>query len=157
IEQLQYVAQLFASALHRKFSEETLRQSEARLSLAAASADAGLWTLEPTSGRIWATDKAKELFGSSPDTEMDVPYFFSLVHPEDLDAVQAKIDEGMRTGDEVSAEYRVQRPDGSLRWISSRGRRQKGNFGEPDRLMGVSLDVTEITELRRRLEAESDY
>jgi formate hydrogenlyase transcriptional activator len=157
VEQLQYVAQLFASALHRKFSEEALRHSENRLSLAAASADAGLWTLNPASGRIWATEKAKELFGTSPDAEIDVPYFYSLVHSEDRETVQKKIDEGMQTGNDVSAEYRIQLPDGTTRWISSRGRRQTGSLGEPDRLMGVSVDVTEITELRRRLEAESDY
>ena len=157
IEQLRYVAQLFASALHRKFSEATLRQSEARLDLAAASANAGLWTLEPISGRIWATDKTRDLYGSPPDAEIHVGYFFNLVHPEDRETVQRKIEEGMQSGEEVAAEYRVRLADGSLRWISSRGRRQKGTLGEPDRLMGVSLDVTEITELRRRLEAESDY
>ena len=41
---------------------ERLRESEARLSLAAASANAGLWTLDPDTGQIWATDKLYELF-----------------------------------------------------------------------------------------------
>jgi len=156
-EQLQYLAQLFSSALDRKHSEQTLRKSEARLSLAAASANAGLWTLEPVSGRIWATDKAKELFSFLPKDEITLDVILSRVHSEDRDKIQKAIEQGMQTGEEVSVEYRVQLRDGSQRWISSRGRRQSGDLGEPDRLMGVSIDITEITQLRERLQAESDY
>jgi len=156
-EQLQYLAQLFASALDRKRAEQTLRESEARLSLAAASANAGLWTLEPVSGQIWATDKAKQLFNLSPNSEVNLEILLERIHPKDRERIRQTIEEGMRTGEDVSADYRVQLPDGSVRWISSRGRKQAGNLGEPDRLMGVSIDVTEITELRERLQAESDY
>ena len=45
-------------ALARERSEESLRESEARLNLAATSADAGLWNLEIASGHIWATEEA---------------------------------------------------------------------------------------------------
>lgn len=70
IEQLQYLARVFASALDRKLSEEALRHSESRLNLVAASAGAGLWTLEQGSGRIWATDQAKQLFGFPLEAEI---------------------------------------------------------------------------------------
>ena len=156
-QSLQQVGQLFASALVRKRVEQTLRDSEARLSLAAASANAGLWTLEPESGRIWASDKAKELFSLRQNDEITVDIFVALVHPEDRERVRQTIEDGMRTGKEVSADYRVSLPDGSVRWISSRGRRQPGTLGEPDRLMGVSIDITEITRLRERLQAEGEY
>jgi transcriptional regulator with GAF, ATPase, and Fis domain len=70
-----------------------------------------------------------------------------------------------------SAEYRIVRPDGTERWISSRGRVQTGPDDGSDRLMGVSLDVTdqrraedelrralaEVQELRDRLEEENTY
>ena len=48
----------------------------------------------------------------------------------------------MRSYQEARVEYRILRPDGSLHWIASRGRRHSGT-SEPDRLMGVSVDVTE--------------
>src|SRR5664279_3627517 len=63
----------------------------------------------------------------------------------------------MRSGDEASVEYRVPRPDGSVRWIASRGRRQAGSDSEPDRLMGVSTDITESKYVELRLQAESEY
>ena len=43
----------------------------------------------------------------------------------------------------AAVEYRIIRPDGEIRWISSRGRRRSGESGEPAGLMGVSLDITE--------------
>jgi formate hydrogenlyase transcriptional activator len=163
-KRLQLIAQVFANALDRKHAEQKLRESEARLSLAAASANAGLWTLEPDTGHIWATEKALELFGLSPNEEVSFDRFLSLVHPEDRDAVQRAVAEATQSGGEVSVDYRTVRPDQSVRWITSRGHLQPGRCGEPQRLMGVSIDVTEsksveeeLRQLKERLEAESVY
>src|SRR5664279_1896751 len=157
LQRLQLLAQVFANALERKRAEQKLRDSEARLSLAATSANAGLWTLEPETGHIWATEKTYELLGFSSREELNVDKFLVLVHPEDREIVRRAIHEAMRSGDEASVEYRVPRPDGSVRWIASRGRRQAGSDSEPDRLMGVSTDITESKHVELRLQAESEY
>ena len=156
-DRLQLIAQVFANALERKRAEQKLRESEARLSLAAESANAGLWTLEAESGRVWATEKTYELFGLSPSEEMTLDTFLALVHPEDRETVNQAIQEAMRTGHASAVEYRIQRPDGSVRWIASRGRKQAGTDPELDRLMGVSTDVTESKHAELRLQAESEY
>ena len=52
LKRLHVIAQVFANALERKRAEQKLRDSEARLSLAAESANAGLWTLEAETGHI---------------------------------------------------------------------------------------------------------
>ena len=87
-----------------------------------------------------------------------------MVHEEDRGRLSQAIHDAMTSGEESVVEYRIQRPDGSLRWIASRGSRQPGRDGEPDRLMGVSIDVTEpkrieaeLSQLRERLQAETDY
>ena len=157
LKRLQLLAQVLANALERKRAEQKLRDSEARLSLAAASANAGLWTLEPETGRVWATEKTNELFGLSPREELTLDRFFALVHPEDRETVKQTIQEAMRSGHDSAVEYRIQRPDGSVRWIASRGRRQAGSDSEPDRLMGVSTDITESKHVELRLLAESEY
>ncbi len=163
-KRLQLIAQIFANALERKRAEQRLRESEARLSLAAVSAQAGLWTLEPESGQIWATPFTRALFGLAVEAELDLATVMALVHPDDREKVQHAIGEAMRTGVDSSVDYRIQGPDGELRWISSRGRREDGVEGQPDRLMGVTTDITqskrnerELAELRERLQAESDY
>jgi formate hydrogenlyase transcriptional activator len=163
-KRLQLVAQVFANALDRKHgeqklreSEARLRESEARLSLAAASANAGLWTLEPETGHVWATEKTLELFGFPPNEEVRFERFLSVVHPEDRDAIRQTVTEATQSGREASVDYRIVLPDGSVRWITSRGRLQPGRSGESERLMGVSMDITELRQLKERLQAESDY
>jgi len=163
-KRLQLIAQVFAHALDRKNAEQKLRESEARLSLAAASAGAGLWTLEPETGRIWATEKALELFGLASNEEVSFERFISLVHPEDREAIRQTVMEATQSEKQVSVDYRTLRPDGSVRWITSRGRLQPGPSGESERLMGVSIDITkskrveeELRQLKERLQAESNY
>ncbi len=55
------IAQVFANALARKRSDETLRESEARFSIATEAAGAGLWIMEPDTGHVWVTPKTREL------------------------------------------------------------------------------------------------
>ena len=57
VKQFNLIAQIFANALSRKSFELELQKSEARLSLAAASADAGLWVLDIETGKVWCSRK----------------------------------------------------------------------------------------------------
>jgi formate hydrogenlyase transcriptional activator len=152
VNRLKLFTQVFASALTRQRTEKSLHESELRLRLAADSADAGLWTLEPVSGRIWATEKTKELFGFAPTEEFDLQKFLAIVHSEDLEAVRGTIAKAIQSGEDGNIEYRAIRPDGAIRWIATRGRRRSGEFGEPDQLMGVSIDVTERKQLEQVLQ-----
>ena len=127
--------------------------------------------MDLVSRRFWATDKAKELFGFGPTAEFDVETILSLVHPDDREALRRIIEKASESIEDIVVEYRIIRPDGQLRWISTRGRYQCGTKEDPNRLMGVSVDVTETksihdellksyTEVKRleeRLQAESWY
>ncbi len=151
VTRLKLVAQVFANALARKNADQALRDSEARLRLAAASADAGLWSLEPRTGRIWATDKARELFHIPPDEPLTFERFLTFVRPEDRERVRQTVLRAMKSDQPVWVEYRTQRADGQLRWIASWGHVHAGASGEPDRLMGVSIDITDRKSTEERL------
>ena len=142
VNRLQLLAQVFANAIARKRIEQVLIGSEMRLRLAAGAAKAGLWTLKADSGQIWATDETKALFGFEPTEEITLNKLLDLVHIEDRESVRNIIVDAFQSGDERSAEYRINRPGAGIRWISSRGRCYSEAFGEPDLLMGVSFDVT---------------
>jgi PAS domain S-box-containing protein len=143
VKRLQLVAQIFANALARRRADRMLRESEERLELAAESAGAGLWSLNLGTGCYWLTRKTRELFGFAPDEAVTHDRFLSLVHPEDRELVRETVKMLVQSKNEGHIRYRILRPDGSLRWISSRGRVRCKASGEPDSLMGVSLDVTE--------------
>jgi PAS domain S-box-containing protein len=127
----------------RRLAERSLSQSEARLSLAAAAANAGLWSMSEDTGQVWATDEIRELFGFSPHEELHFESFLGRIHLEDRERVHQTVQQAMQSGEELVIEYRVLRADGSVRWIASRGRQQQTTVGKPSSMMGVSVDVSE--------------
>jgi formate hydrogenlyase transcriptional activator len=153
VHRLQLVAQIFANALARQQADQALRESEARLTLAAASADAGLWELDLETRRFWSTDKARDLFGLPADSGVTLDTFLTLVHPEDRERVQQTVEQVTRSGEGLRIEYRSLHPDGSVRWMTSRGRRHPESSAKPRRLMGVTIDITERKQMEGQLQA----
>jgi len=148
VKRLQLVSQIFSNALARKRAEQVLRESEQRLSLAAESAEAGLWVLDYRTQEFWATEKARSIFGYPPAEVINMERLQASVHPEDWNRVQQSLDRSRHTGEPVEMEYRIRLGDGRERWIESRGRPFFKPGGGPDRLLGLSMDITE----RRRAE-----
>jgi len=151
VKRLSIIAQVFTNALERKRSEEALLQSEKRLSLAADSAEAGLWELDYGTGLFWATERAREIFGYDPEEVISMERFEASVHPDDLERVRQVIARAQSEREPVNIEYRIRVGDGLLKWISSRGRPYFKSTGEPDRLMGVSLDISKRKEMEEQL------
>lgn len=120
-----------------------LRESEARSSLAADSADAGLWSLDFTTNLFWSTDRARAILGFKPDEELRFDLFLDRVHPEDRDFVRRAVEDCVARRENMRLEYRVVVPDQGMRWIASRGRAYFSASGQAERLMGVSVDITE--------------
>lgn len=142
VNRLRLVAQVFANALARKCGEEALRESEARLSLAAEAADAGLWILDAESGRFWTTKQILAIFGFPSGIDITMDAFVATVHPEDRERIRQTVEESLRENREVMVEYRIIHPDGRFRWIASRGRPHSYIAGKPNRLMGILMDIT---------------
>ena len=126
----------------RRLAERSLTESEARLSLAAASANAGLWSMSVDTGQAWATDEIRELFGFPPHEELRLESFLGRIHPEDRERVQRTVQQAMQSGEDFAIDYRVLCADGSIRWITSHGRLQESKAGRSKRLMGVSVDIS---------------
>jgi PAS domain S-box-containing protein len=143
VKRLQLVAQVFAFALARKRADEALRESEERLTLAADSAEAGLWVLEYRTQAFWVTDRTRAIFGFSPNEVVTMERFAACVHPDDWDLVRGTLERAERTTEHVRVEYRILSAEGQPRWVMSRGRSHIAPTGEPNRLMGVSFDISE--------------
>lgn len=150
-EELRLLAQIMASTLSRMRADQALRESEARLSLAADAAEVGLWSLNLATRCFWLTKKTRELFHFPADEAMTFERFLSLVHPDDQELIRQTLQTLVQSKSEGHVEYRIVRPDASVRWMFSRGRVRCDNPGEPDYLMGVSMDIT----ARKQAEAET--
>ena len=126
----------------RRKAERSLRESEDRVRLAVSSAGAGLWSADVGTGGIWATDRARELFGFAPEEPLNYERVLSRIHPADRDPVRLSLQQAMESGEEALLEYRVLLPDGNVRSISTLGRLQQVLPGKSKRVTGVCTDIT---------------
>jgi len=123
-----------------------LEISEKRLNLAADSANLGMWEWDIARNEIWMTDKGRALFGFAPCEKLDFDRFRKMLHPEDRESVLQAVENSLRTGAEYRSEYRAVLPDGQIRWIVGRGHVEFNGDGEPVRMRGASVDITQRKE-----------
>lgn len=72
--------------------------------------------------------------------------WFEAIHPEDRDGVRAAF--FAKEAPALRKKYRIQRPDGSIRWISARGVPLRDSNGKINRYAGVARDITEHEQAR---------
>jgi PAS domain S-box-containing protein len=147
----------------RKLAEEVLRTSEERLRMGQWAAHIGTFDLNIRTGvDIW-TPETEALYGLPPGGfGGTLTAFENLIHPDDRERVIELTHELMRTGQPADGEWRVVWPDGSVHWIAGRGQVFMDESGEPSRMLGVNMDITErkladeaLLEVNRTLEAQS--
>ena len=66
-----------------KIKDAALNIGEHRLALAAEAADAGFWSLDASSGKVWSTPKTRELLGLPAGSDLRLAGFLERVHPLD--------------------------------------------------------------------------
>jgi PAS domain S-box-containing protein len=122
-------------------SKAALRATEQRMSLATESAQLVLWDWHVADDKVWIQDQG--IFGFPPDTPVDHATLAGSVHPDDLAVRDAAIQRVLTNGGHYESEFRVTLRDGSVRWISARGRSPTPVVdGQPARILGVAIDIT---------------
>ena len=122
----------------------------ARLSLldsAAQAAGLGTFEWDLATGALHWDAALLEVFGYDAGTFSGmIEAFDSRLHPADASSVAAAIDTAITGCGVYEAEFRVLRPDGTVRWLSARGRALAGPSGRAERLIGVATDTTVLRE-----------
>jgi PAS domain S-box-containing protein len=136
-----------------------LEVSEKRLNLAADSANLGMWEWDLKKDEIWITRTRRAQLGFPVSGRITFKDLISRWHADDRDKVRQALKQAIEAGKDYEAEYRIVREDGSVRWISARGRVQLDEHGKPKQLTGVSLDITarkeaDVTAQQQRDELE---
>jgi PAS domain S-box-containing protein len=125
-------------------AEQALRISEERLRLAQWAAHIGTFDVNLRTGvDIWQPE-TEAMYGLPPGGfGGTLTAFEDLIHPHDRKRIIELTQEMMRTGQPAEGEWRVVWPDGSVHWIAGRGQVLMDESGEPSRMLGVNMDVTE--------------
>jgi PAS domain S-box-containing protein len=151
VQRLGLLGNVFVNALQRRDMEYALRESESRLNLAAESAGAGLWTLDVATGHFWLTDKTRQLLSFPRDSEITFDRFLDVVHPDDREKIHQTVRLSLLSKEETVVHYRIICPDGSVRWMASRGRLDADSSEAVSRLMGVTVDITDQKHLEEKI------
>jgi PAS domain S-box-containing protein len=134
----------------RKKAEQALRDSEERLRLALETAGMGTYEWDIKTNHVRRSESLKGLHHLPLDNiEPTLESFMQFVHPEDRHLLQSTIEQTIRDNSIHSLDYRLLLPDGTIRWISEKGRLHTDRNGMPTRLVSVVMDITE----RKRAEA----
>jgi PAS domain S-box-containing protein len=149
--------ELQSEVTERKQTEQALRENRERLDLALKSSKMATFDWDIVKNiRTWS-DGVHSLLGTNPESFTGTAEeFFLLIHPEDRSTVQAALDRAVETTGVYETEYRAIWPDGSVKYISARGKVHGDDAGRAVLMTGVCWDITERKwaeeEIQRRVE-----
>jgi PAS domain S-box-containing protein len=139
--------------LNRARLEADLRQSEERLRLIAETIDEVVWSADTMFEKSFYVSPAYErVWGRSRQSLQENPLAFTeAIHPEDRERALAKLEAERKAGRPFDHEYRIIRPDGSVRWIWDRGFPVRAETGEVLRYVGAAQDITQRKQAEQAL------
>lgn len=131
-------------------ARNALSESEGRLKLATTAAHLGIWDWNLVNGNLVWDDTVFEIYGiSRSDYAVNKRVFETSIHEEDRQEVISKLNNAIAAEEFYENEYRVVRPDGSIRIIKTFAAIIREN-GQAVRVIGMDKDVTK----RRMLEQQ---
>jgi PAS domain S-box-containing protein len=142
---------LIADVTEAKQAEKARHDSEERLRLAQHAARIGTFEWNIRTGVNTWTQELEAMYGLPRGGFGGTQTAFeNLVHPDDLAGVIDLVDVSLKTGQPTEGEWRIVWPDGSVHWIAARWQVFMDEAGEPLRMVGINIDVTQ-----RKLAEES--
>lgn len=149
------VEQLDAEMAKQKSSEEALRESEERYALAVRGANDGLWDWSLGSDEIHFSARWKAMVGyEEHELEDTKEEWFKLIHPDDVENVQAAIEAHIQAQTaHLECEYRIRHKGNNYLWVLCRGLAVRDDDGRATRMAGSQADIT----LRKLVEEQLSH
>jgi PAS domain S-box-containing protein len=121
-----------------------LRENHQRLSLALRAARAGVWDWDIPTDRLTWSEENFELLGYTANRhKASYANWLDAIHPDDRERADATFLQTLADQANLDLEVRVRWPDGTIRWLRNIGQFTYNDQGNPIRLIGIQIDVTE--------------
>ena len=137
--------------------QASLEENQQLVALATEAGEIGLWSRDLASGEMWANAPLRSLLGLAMEGPLRFDEVIAGVHPLDRHRVMAELKRVETAGSPIEIEYRVQRPDGSERWVLAKGRKTLNGRASDTRRMGVVLDITERKRAEESLQKQQAF
>ena len=131
----------------KKKSEAAVKESAERLEMAIAASGLGIWDLDIKTGRLTWNHSMLDIYGISQE-EFTSAYevWEHALHPDDRYKAEAALQDTMHEYIPFDVQFRILRPDDSMRYIHALARTYFDKDGKPERIVGINQDITERVE-----------
>ncbi|TWU26915.1 Phytochrome-like protein cph1 [Novipirellula galeiformis] len=146
---------VFRELTERTIERAKLHRVQSRLNHALNGGNVGLWDWDLGTDEVFYSDQWHRQLGEVPGTLSQYVDWESRVHLDDLPgAIQRVQDLFASPRIEYESSFRMRHASGEFRWILARGKVYRDTAGQPTRLLGVHLDVTDQKQHEQRLSKE---
>jgi PAS domain S-box-containing protein len=153
VARLLLVGEIFANAIARKRAEEALFQRQSELGEAQRLASIGSWEWDILTDGLTYSDELRRIYGfEGEDRSSPNKAFSEAIHCDDRARRNAAMAAALGGGPPYNMEFRVIRPDKSVRFVHSRGQLICDEAGKPVRMIGMAQDITERKRAAKELE-----
>lgn len=130
-----------------------LKENKDHLNLALASAQAGTWSWDIQNDIVVWDDFMRQLIGVKvAEHSGHHVSSSSLIHPDDRHLLSENIKNALQCGSEYQSEFRVVHADGSVHYLHEKGKVYRDAEGNPTRMTGICLDITQRKKAEMELE-----
>ncbi len=128
----------------RKRSDDALREREEKFHQVADNIQEIFWMIDTASKQVIYVNPAYErISGRTAESLLSAPLsYWEIIHSEDRPRVLSRLDEAVATGT-LDEEFRIVRPDGTVRWVRVYGFPVRNADGVVYRLAGTTQDISE--------------
>ncbi|WP_442591867.1 ATP-binding protein [Pedobacter sp. AW31-3R] len=121
-----------------------------RLEIALDASKLGSTEVVVSTGKMESTAQFKRNYGYEPEEDFSYADLFASMFPEHHERVRGLVREAMATNGVYKTEYPIRWRDGSVHWIQAHGRPRYDENGKADRMVGMTLDITEAKLFEQR-------
>jgi PAS domain S-box-containing protein len=143
----------FTDTTERTQLEKKLHDAQARLQTTLAATEIGTWIWDIQNDRVLADANLQRMFSvnAAEAAGGSLQRYVEAIFPDDRDRVGEAIQEALQSASGIyEADYRLVQSDGSVSWVTARGKVERSPEGTPVRFPGVVIDITK----RKQAEAE---
>ncbi len=152
IEGRTLVHSLIRDITERRKAMHDLELVSERLSLAIKAGNVGIWEVDLHGPRLIWDEQMLALYGiSAADFHGLEEDWSSRVHPDDRQRAVEEIHHALSHASEYESDYRIVRPDGTVRHLRANALIARDSAGSPVRIVGTNWDITAEKETASRL------
>jgi signal transduction histidine kinase len=128
---------------HCPSTEGALRKSAEQLRLAQQGAEAGLWDWDMVTNDVTWSEEYYHLYNLPLTVPPSYDNWLASISPLDRPHVELKVREAIERGKNLKVSFRIAHPEDGRRWLMVRGQTFYDASGNPIRMTGIAINVTE--------------